>query len=253
MHAKRLVDATNLRALGQARLAIESEGEPLSSEALTDVYAYAVALSRFGGINEPKFWYSAVDPMARSFQWPDTIVSPDNKAKIEPRFQGAPLAVAVALLPRVASLPGTTPIMWTRGLQSDGTWRKDAPFGDLGGNIFFAAGTVSKYRSIDGKLTAWGTGKPTSNIREALPPDTRIGEYVPTQEDIRRGEELRRHEEWLHDFKFAVSMLISLLLLFGCSLLATVKVNAAEDVMIRWMGIVLGVPCAIWFWSVVLP
>jgi hypothetical protein len=177
----RLVDSTNLRAIGQARIAAENNG-PLPPEALTDVYALAAHLARARHITESKFWISSLDPLAEALGKSSvTILNPNDNGQIDPRFQGAPLAWAVALI-NVSRLPADTPIVWTRGLQSDGTWRKDHPYGDrYGGFILFAGGNVVAFKiSIDGKLKAWGTGKPTSNIREALPPGTRIGEYVPS-------------------------------------------------------------------------
>ena len=33
--------------------------------------------------------------------------------------------------------------------------------------------------SLNNTLVKWGTKEPTNDIREALPPGTQIGEYVP--------------------------------------------------------------------------
>ena len=149
-------------------------------EALTDVYAYAAELARSGILMWPQFWLSRIDPSLKTAAFEDNhyIVNSVSK-RINPKFQGAPLAFAVALLPKVSDLPPTTPIAWTRGLQPDGTWRKDNPYGGKGGDVFFVGGNVQQYTKTAGPFVKWGTLEPTSNILEALPPGTRIGEYVP--------------------------------------------------------------------------
>ncbi len=77
-------------------------------------------------------------------------------------------------------LPPTTPLVWTRGLQPDGKWSKtSAPYGDWGGFVVFADGSMQKFNTIDRKLVKFGTKQPTSDIREALPPGTRILESAP--------------------------------------------------------------------------
>jgi len=89
-------------------------------------------------------------------------------------------------------LPGDTPLGWTRGLQPDGKWSKTlAPYGEWGGFIIFADGHLEIYKSIGNQLVTFGTAQPTSDIREALPPGTRIVEYVPPPEVTAR---IQRHE-----------------------------------------------------------
>ena len=83
-------------------------------------------------------------------------------------------------------MPATTPIAWTRGLQSDGTWAKFSPYGTTGGFIVFMGGNVQFYHNLTddgGRLTRFDAKGKTSNILDALPPGTRIGEYAPTAEE----------------------------------------------------------------------
>jgi hypothetical protein len=79
-------------------------------------------------------------------------------------------------------MPSTTPILWTRGLQPDGTWAPHSPYGTHGGFIMFLGGNVAYFRNLsdDGGQLIARTGNKTANILEALPPGTRIGEYTPT-------------------------------------------------------------------------
>ncbi len=179
--APRAVDRSNLFSIGNKRISYETEhSNGMPPEALTDVYAYAAELARSGVLSSPQFWFSRIDPAMRTIDFEDlhSIINPATKL-INPKFQGAPLAFAVALLPKVSDLPPTTPIAWTRGLQPDGTWRKDSPYGGDDGAVVFAAGNVQQCAKTAGPFVKWGTHEPTSNILEALPPGTRIGEYVP--------------------------------------------------------------------------
>ena len=60
----------------------------------------------------------------------------------------------------------TTPLTWTRGLTTSGTWPKDSPWG-LGGHIAYLDGHVQFYNDLegeDGQLVNPDNGQPTSNI-----------------------------------------------------------------------------------------
>ena len=62
----------------------------------------------------------------------------------------------------------TTPLLWTRGLNSSGTWGKDTPWG-LGGHISFLDGHVTFYTELgeeDGQLVNPDTGTLTTNINQ---------------------------------------------------------------------------------------
>ncbi len=188
----RAIDGNNLHTIGQAWLADETgrKGD-LPPEALMDVYALAAYLARTGATPDPRLWITRLDTVvAPSYQFPGSIVNPDDKSQLTDAFRAAPLAFAAALVPMMSKLPPETPVMWTRGLKPDGTWRIDSPYGSWGGHVVFANGTLKKFEGkIGGGLTKWGTHEPTSSIIEALPPGTRISEYVPLTEIA---EHLRR-------------------------------------------------------------
>jgi hypothetical protein len=178
------------------------------------------------------------------------IVNSERKAA--PEFRKAPLVWAVALLPNVSKLPGSTPILWTRGLQADGTWGEARPFRTTPGSIFFADGRMRSFQgSIKEELKAWGTGKPTSNIREALPPGTRISEWVPSPEQLRRVTQLRRQERWQDWLRLTIPPL----LLVGCSFWATAPGlrSLGRGICLglfgRAVALVVGLICAIIFCS----
>jgi len=73
----------------------------------------------------------------------------------------------------VAGLPanagGRTPIAWTRGLESNGKWAADAPYGSSGGLILFLDGSVQRVADASKILVDFETQQPTADIRKAVP------------------------------------------------------------------------------------
>lgn len=161
---------------------------------------------------DPLMWFSNQDPAFDLWQDKPTILrqlatilnptTDSSSAPINPNFRGAPLALAVALFPSGMSLkdlPAKTPLAWTRGLEPAGTWRDDSPYGDWGGFIVFADGSLVQIsRAIDGKLVKFDTTEPTSNIAQALPPGTRVSEYKPPPDMAAKARAARR-AVWLAD------------------------------------------------------
>jgi len=179
----RNLDGLNLRIIGQVMLAAENDRPGvLSSTTPSEIHALTAQLAR-AGLNDPRLWLSKVDANnPYSAKPPVTILAADPAADgtrlINPEFQDLPLAFAVAHFSPgtdITKLPATTPLAWTRGLQPDGEWSKTAaPYGDWGGFIVFAGGNLERFKTINGELVKFGTTQPTSDIREALPPGTRI-------------------------------------------------------------------------------
>jgi len=192
----RMMDGARLRDVGRALVSHSDFGGTMPATALTDLYSLAAELARSGSnpFANPLEWFS--DQEQEKGHWvplAETVLARDGSNSINPDFRGAPVAWAVALLPSVARLPATTPVAWTRGLKADGTWREDSPNGAHDGSVFFLDGNVRRFRgSIGGGLVKWGTKEPTSDIMEALPPNTRISEYVPNPQ----GRALTRKTHW---------------------------------------------------------
>ncbi|HKK19603.1 MAG TPA: prepilin-type N-terminal cleavage/methylation domain-containing protein [Opitutales bacterium] len=71
----------------------------------------------------------------------------------------------------------TTPLIWTRGLNTSGTWPNDSPWG-LGGHIAYLDGHVQFYTELgeeDGQLVNPENGQLTPNIELVIPnPSTNI-------------------------------------------------------------------------------
>ena len=136
----------------------------------------------------PRHWVSRLDQVVKAsdFEMLGSILADGDKSKFAPGFDAVPLAWAVALVPDITKLPPETPVMWTRGLQPDGTWQADSPYGNWGGYVGYAGGAMNVFRGQITGLMKWGTKIPTANISEALPPGTRIGEYTVTPEIAER-------------------------------------------------------------------
>ena len=246
-------DGANLSQVGRARIICEEDNhDELPPEALTDLYAFAAYLARHSALGDTNFWFTespendpALGP-GYDRDGPIILPQPDNQAgQINPKFQNAPLAWAVALVPSAVKLPPETPILWTRGLQTDGTWRKDSPYGGAYGWVFFPGGQIEVYSgSIAGHFFKWGTKEPTCNIAEALPPGTRISEYMPTQEDLQRAQTLTQGATSRAQLLFASGIIALLLTLAGSFVVANPKIGRIK----RSLCIVACLGFAAWFW-----
>ena len=188
--ARRTADSSHLRQIGQATL-IYAQSHDDHLPVATDIWDYALALAEDGGADEPRLWWSKSDPASDDLiNPPVTILLPGSSRPrpIIPAFRTLKLSVAVPLGKLNTRMPATTPIAWTRGLQTDGTWSSDSPYETDGGFITFLAGNVAFYKTLGttaatGQLTRYDGQGPTNNILEALPPGTRIAEYTPTPEE----------------------------------------------------------------------
>jgi hypothetical protein len=178
MTAPRSVDASNLRQIGQASLiyASDNKDELPRTDSITD---FAAALARGGGLNDASIWIATEEASLPANSNPSTVLTPDRTAP-HPDFLRARLAFTVVARGLHANLPATTPIAWTRGLQPDGTWSKDSPYGGDGGHIVFLGGNVQFYRNLSASpLARFDDPKATTaDIRKALPPDAFIAEPV---------------------------------------------------------------------------
>ena len=246
------IDRRHLGNIGKARLIYESDHGPFPAEALKDIYSFAAELARGAEIDDAGFWYSRKDPAYDMVQPPaGHVLDTQSRTKMNPNFNGSPVAFAAAMLPRVMApdIPPGTPLIWTRGLQADGTWRADSPYRGVGGAICFVGGNVQQLDTLVGYplLHKWGTQEPTVNIREALPPGTRIAEYTPPPEVL-------AHAHWMDvraKIQHLAGWLIPLLLSLACSIVITSPKRPKEKVVIILIGFI-GIICAVFAMSVLL-
>jgi hypothetical protein len=175
----RSFNSSSIRQIGQGSLIYASEHQDRFPQ--TDsVYEYAAELARYGGLNDTTQWIVILDSSeSAERRSPTQVLTPDRTA-IDPAFLRTQLDITVVARGLHANLPATTPIAWTRGLQPDGTWSKDSPYGGDGGHIVFLGGNVQFYRNLSASpLARFDDPKATTtDIRKALPPDAFIAEPV---------------------------------------------------------------------------
>lgn len=144
------------------------------------IYDWVFVLAQRANLNDPNLWILDFDPNVKE-AIKKAAVKPSNvgdkagaSLRISPEFKSFPLSWEVAnLVPPNA--PGNTPILWTRGLKSDGKWDKDeGVFGDKGGFIVFADMSVKWFDSLRdddnprGVLKRYGETMPTFDINGAV-------------------------------------------------------------------------------------
>lgn len=154
-----------IRTLTKARLQTTDSGE--------NVHGVAEFLAKNVDLTDASIWIIGSDPAVAAYtsELP-VIVGFRDSENIFKRSQewttevpvGYDFAVAVS-----GNAPSTTtPLLWTRGLNTSGTWGKDSPWG-LGGHIAYLDGHVSFYNELgeeDGQLVDPDTGTLTTNIND---------------------------------------------------------------------------------------
>lgn len=198
-------DGSNVRQVMQASVIFASDnGERLP--VADDLWDYARQLAQGGALNDGTLWFSRLDPAydQRVCDRVVTVLAAD-RAGLAPEFRAIKPAWAVTLGGLNWKMAPTTPVAWTRGLQADGTWAEHAPYGTAGGHVAFLGGEVKffeKLTTADGLPRFDGRGM-TTDIRKALPPWVKIGEYALTEAEKsawsaenKRRKATEESEEW---------------------------------------------------------
>jgi prepilin-type N-terminal cleavage/methylation domain-containing protein len=182
--AQRTVDANSLREIVKAASLYAAEYDdrlpgtnlsastfrPSGTGTTTTPHTWAAALARAGFLTDPSFYSSRLDPQ-RPATFPTAILArTDSSLSLDPAFASMVLSVELVGGLRL-NHPATTPVAFTRGLQTDGNWSPEkGVYGDAGGFIAYLGGNVTFHRSLEspGNLTA-PNGRATSNLLQALP------------------------------------------------------------------------------------
>ena len=185
--AQRTVDANNLREIAKAAMIYASDNnDRLPDPALlqqqgvlsapTSAHLFAAVLARQGLMTDPTFYFAKNDPLFNG-AYPDAIIAKSDATRrtLDPTFT----ANAALSWEFVGGLkmgdPATTPIAFTRGLTTAGTW--DATKGvyrDTGGFVAYLGGNVAFYPDMTLKFVSNSSGQLTSNILQALPLGARV-------------------------------------------------------------------------------
>lgn len=202
--ARRTVDASNIRQIGQACLIYASEfngrlpgtrqtalgptgavdtsvsGTPPvpngHSGAQVTIHEFAAALARNGGLNDANLWVSNSDEAALASNGVlTTILTNTTPSGVFATNFGTAILSFNAVSGLTTNRPSTTPVAFTRGLQEAGTWAASGTtaaggvYGEDGGHIAFLGGNVTFFPNLTGSARlAAVNGTQTSNIRQTL-------------------------------------------------------------------------------------
>lgn len=176
--AQRLVDASNLREIAKAAMLYAGDNndrlpDPDAATTLSAparVFLWPALLAQSGALADPSVFFSKLDP-AYSGQAPAAILSPADRNAVDSSFaDGRELSVEFIGGLRMSDPPGT-PLAFTRGLRTDGTWdATNGVYGAAGGYVVFLGGNVEFFSGhATGKFINAATGQRTDNLLEALP------------------------------------------------------------------------------------
>lgn len=185
--AQRAVDANNLREIAKAAMVYAGDNNdrlpdpgstPSPSITGDKLFVWAGLLAKSGALKDASLYFANSDPQADGTV-PAAVLDPADAT------HNTLAADFIAKSPSIEvvgglklSDPATTPLAFTRGLATDGTWDNNADgtgksvYGDTGGHIVFLTGNVQFYKDLGGATTGklvQTSGKPTNNITKTIP------------------------------------------------------------------------------------
>lgn len=188
--ARRSVDASNLRQIGQASLIFASDNRdqlPASTAQFTaggfsntggtnaNIKTLAGGLAFSGGLNDGTIWIVGADSSSGSNAAVGTVLLA-NRTGVDPKFTAASLSF-VYHSGLNANDVATTPVAFTRGLgptatqwasAGAGTWADEGAYGSDGGHVVFLGGNVTFYRNTTNVFIS-RDGNQTSSIDNTRP------------------------------------------------------------------------------------
>jgi prepilin-type N-terminal cleavage/methylation domain-containing protein len=185
--AKRTVDQTNMREMVKAATiyAQDNDGHlpdpatvPTTTLTATQrALLWPGVLAKNGILTDPKTYFSKLDVNYDSRNPPLSIINTTdvNKRSLDNSFVGKSLAVEMVGGLRSSDTP-TTPIVYTRGLGTAGTWNiNSGVYKDTGGFIGFLGGNVEFYANTGtantntAVFTSNNSGRKIANVQQAIP------------------------------------------------------------------------------------
>lgn len=140
---------------------------------LSDVAGVAQFLAKQADLTDASIWIIGSDPAVADYanELPAIIGFRDSDNAFQTAelwVQAVPVGYDFAIGVSGNAPTSTTPLLWTRGLTTSGTWGVNSPWG-LGGHIAYLDGHVSFYNELgteDGQLVDPDTGALTVNIQD---------------------------------------------------------------------------------------
>lgn len=133
---------------------------------------------------DASIWRIGVDPLVIASEPNPPTVGFRNAAgefQINTEFTNSPVSYDFVLGVGGSNPSTTTPLLWTRGLNTSGIWDNETPWG-RGGHIAYLDGHVTFYNDLDGSESGFvnlQTGQLTASYQEALPS---TAELLPAQQ-----------------------------------------------------------------------
>lgn len=185
--AQRTVDSNSLREIVKAATIYATDNnerlpDPIVNaasrstttkvQASNSYFVWIGLLAKAGALTDASFYFSKSDAFYPA-EVPASIMDPDssNKATVATAFESLTPSFEVVGGLRMSD-PSTTPVAFTRGLTTAGTWDAEAGvYKDEGGHVAFLGGNVQFYKAIEEKFVG-NNGKPTSDLTRAIPAPT---------------------------------------------------------------------------------
>ena len=120
---------------------------------VNDMHDWAAYLAAKGGVNIAEVYFINSDPLvAAAESLPRVIVvpNPNGEDSVHPKWPSAPISYEAAAGISPTAPSSMTPLIWTRGLGTDGNWSKeDSPWEGKGGHVAYTDGHVRWYKTLD--------------------------------------------------------------------------------------------------------
>lgn len=186
--AQRMATGQKLRQIGIAVATYQSStGRSLTGVDLGD---WMSRLASETGVRDGELYIFDEDPLLAQIvdEIPPVLVQPDENGRWQEvqGFEDWPIGVAVVSGLNPLANASTTPVAWTRGLETNGRWQgsegnRPGIYGEKGGYIVFLDGHIEFHKdlSVDGgRLVHYQTGSPTSNIQDAIGPGAVVYDFL---------------------------------------------------------------------------
>lgn len=197
--AKRAVDAANLREIVKAASLYAHENSDRLPDPTTGVIPTTTMnanprallwpgiIAHNGILTDPKVYFSKLDPFF-SGTYPVSIVNSTlantaAKTSLDATFPGTGNTIAYEFVGGLKSGdPASTPVAYTRGLQTTGAWSiTSGTYRDKGGYVGYLGGNVEFYpnTSTPAVFTSNNSGRKIANIRQAIPTTAKLWGIPP--------------------------------------------------------------------------
>jgi prepilin-type N-terminal cleavage/methylation domain-containing protein len=197
--AKRATDAANLREIVKAASIYAQDNQ----DSLPDPTAIATTtlsanprallwpgiIARNGILTDPKVYFSKLDPFYPT-TLPVSIINSNlaataAKTSLDSTFTAGGISLSYEFVGGLkTSNPASTPVAYTRGLQTSGAWSATSGvYKDVGGYVGFLSGNVEFYTNTGTPVavfTSNNSGKRVGNIQQGVPTTARFWGIPPT-------------------------------------------------------------------------